>query len=95
MQVAAGSDSVSVSPLAQLHTIVCGAAARGGGRGRTDVGIVLGGGMYRKMATEATAMGEAMEAMATGEARRVMMTGTARATATATTKTAVLPAKML
>ena len=50
--------------------------------------------MYRKMATEATAMGEAMEA-ATGEARRVMMAGTARATATATTKTAVLPAKML
>ena len=59
-----------------------------------DVGIVLGGGMYRKMATEATAMGEAR---ATGEARRVMMAGTARATATATTKTAVLhvPAKML
>ena len=79
----------------------CGREARGGvggwggGRGRTDVGIVLGGGMYRKMATEATAMGEAMEAMATGEARRVMMAGTARATATATTKTAVLPAKML
>ena len=60
-----------------------------------DVGIVLGGGMYRKMATEATAMGEAMEAMATGEARRVMMAGAARATATATTKTAVLSAKML
>jgi hypothetical protein len=55
-----------------------------------DVGIVLGGGMYRKMATEATAMGEAMDAMATGEARRVMMAGAARATATATTKTAVL-----
>ena len=79
----------------------CGREARGGvggwggGRGRTDVGIVLGGGMYRKMATEATAMGEAMEAMVTGEARRVMMAGTARATATATTKTAVLPAKML
>ena len=29
--------------------------------------------MYRKMVTEATAMGEVMEAMATGEARRVMM----------------------
>ena len=41
-------------------------------------------------------MGEAMEAMATGEAaRRVTMAGAARATATATTKTAVLPAKML
>ena len=51
--------------------------------------------MYRKMATEATAMGEAMEAMATGEARRVMMAGAARATAAATTKTAVLSAKML
>ena len=44
------------------------------------------------MATEATAMGEAMEAMATGEARRVMMAG---ATATTTTKTAVLLAKVL
>ena len=51
--------------------------------------------MYRKMATEATAMGEAMEAMATGEARRVKVAGAARATATATTKTAVLPTKML
>ena len=40
-------------------------------------------------------MGEAMEAMATGEARRVMMAGAARATATVTTKTAVLSAKML
>ena len=66
-----------------------------GGQGRMEVGIVLGGGMYRKMATEATAMGEAMEAMATGEARRVMMAGAARATAAATTKTAVLSAKML
>jgi hypothetical protein len=45
--------------------------------------------MYRKMATEAMAMGEAK---ATGEARRVMMTW---ATATTTTKTAVLLAKML
>jgi len=72
-----------------------GVGGWGGGRGRMDVGIVLGGGMYRKMATEATAMGEAMEAMATGEARRVMMAGAARATATATTKTAVLSAKML
>ena len=86
---------------AQAAETECGREARGGvggwggGRGRMDVGIVLGGGMYRKMATEATAMGEAMEAMATGEARRVMMAGAARATAAATTKTAVLSAKML
>jgi hypothetical protein len=46
--------------------------------------------MYRKMATEVTAMGETMEAMATGEARRVMMAGAARATATATTQTAAM-----